>query len=326
VVYLIESCEATPASGPETLRRPVLRVGGPASFVERHAVAGEAGGEDCAVGSYSDRHQTRHSGRPLWSVPRMGGDAHRQWGALIAVVGAAGDEVAWPQHPGRERTGLVHRNEAVALRFEMKRVSVRSGEAELVDERHLRPPETRAAEVDRLSVHAAGDLEVPGGLGRAKLCRVKVADLLGRPGRVAPETGSGDWAAGVVGLWIRDEAGLGSDRRTGLGGIRHVAAGRIAFEMEERAPAAPLGQCSEAESAFTYDEHSEVCRHRDYRPKTWQLNSEHSASRNQHDRHQRRKQPPLSCTPLRLRHQRIEREGQARNVQRHSTIIASTTA
>ena len=135
----------------------------------------------------------------------------------------------------------------------------------------------------------------------------------------------GHWAAGYVGLRIRDEAGLRGDRRTGLGGIRHVAAGRIAFEMEERATAVALRQYSVAGPGLTHNEHGEVCRapgrHRSDRPLTSQLNSEHGAGRNRHDRSAPRA-AAAACSPLRLRDQRIERG----DTHGHSTIIASTSA
>src|SRR4051812_45908302 len=101
--------------------------------------------------------------------------------------------------------GLADPEEAVSARFEMSGLTVRSGEAELVDQRELRCPAALAAEMDGLPVQAAGDREVPG-------VRAEVEE----------------------GLRIRHEAGLRSDSRTGLGGLRHVAAGRIASEMEER--------------------------------------------------------------------------------------------
>src|SRR6185437_16690971 len=100
---------------------------------------------------------------PLGRVAPMDGDARRQREALVAVVGAAGDEVAWPQHPGRERTGAAHGNEAVTPRFETDDgLPVPRCEAELGDERHVRREDASAAEVDGLPVHGAGDLEVVG--------------------------------------------------------------------------------------------------------------------------------------------------------------------
>jgi hypothetical protein len=93
---------------------------------------------------------------------------------------------------------------------------VRSGEAELVDQRHLRRPVAFAAEVDGLPAQAAGDREVRGVV-----------------------------AAVEEGLRIRHEAGLRSDCRTGSRGLCHIASGGIASEVEERTPA-----------AFAHSEHS----------------------------------------------------------------------
>jgi hypothetical protein len=81
-----------------------------------------------------------------------------------------------------------------------------SCEAELRDQCHLRRPGALAAEVDGLPVQAAADLEVP--------------DIFSKPV--------------VEGLRIRHEAGLRSDGRAGLSGLRHVATGGIASEMEKR--------------------------------------------------------------------------------------------
>jgi hypothetical protein len=179
----------------------------------------------------------------------------------------------------------------VPARFETEGLPVRSGEAEFVDQRHLRRPTALAAEANRFPLQTARDREVP----------------------------DTDGAFAVKGLRVRHEAGLRRDCRTSLGGIRHVAAGGIASEMEERASAALTGQ-----SARTHSEHGQVRPHRGYRSQTAQLNPEHGASCNHRDCDQRHEHPPLSRPPLRLRNERIERKRESEDVQRHNAIIAST--
>jgi hypothetical protein len=51
-----------------------------------------------------------------------------------------------------------------------------------------------------------------------------------------------------------------------------------------------------------------------------------AAKANEDENDYRDQEPPLSRSPLRFRHERIEREGEAWAMHRHSAIIASTTA